>query len=293
VRLGSTPPQVHTPSQINQMANIFNVPRYAGMMPVLPASYRPSAMLPSVGVTPLPAPSLPQIQQMEAPTAALKEDSAIAGGTPIKMAGSKRRSCPAICPHQRQKSTCIDYAGSQVCPHKRQKSTCIDCGGSQVCPHQRRKSQCIDCGGSQVCPHKRQKSTCIDCGGSQVCPHKRIKSQCIDCGGSQVCPHKRITSGSGAFVLHFEGVSSKICSKRHRWRYKGVCAACEKDEPAVQWVTEFRDRSTHDVVFSMTEEEEIERLRVDGAPETFLDEFRRSLVAQSLPSSLSPRGVTV
>ena len=53
-----------------------------------------------------------------------------------------------------------------------------------------------------------------------------------------------------------------------------------KDEPAVQWVTEFCDRSTRDVVFSMTEEEEIERLHVDGAPETFLDEYRRALVAQ-------------
>ena len=84
---------------MDQMANIFGVPRYAGM---LPASYQPSAMLPSVGVTPLPAPSLPTIQQMEAPTAGLKEDT------------GRKMDLPAAVPR---------HAGHRMklCPHKRQR----------------------------------------------------------------------------------------------------------------------------------------------------------------------------
>ena len=117
---------------------------------------------------------------------------------------------------------------------------------------------------------------CIECGGSQVCPHKRLKSQCKECGGGSVCPHNRIRS----VCIACEGGSSKICLRHHRWRNKVVCAACEKQEPAAQWVTEFRDQSTGEVDFSMTEEQGIERLRVQGAPEEFLDEYRRALVVQ-------------
>ena len=114
MRLCSTPPQVHTPSQINQMANIFNVPRYAGMMPGVVPRVLPSAMLPSVGVTPLPAPSLPQIQPMEAQTAAVMEDFAISADKPIEMAGSKRRASAAFCPHKRLKSVRGSMRGLRI-----------------------------------------------------------------------------------------------------------------------------------------------------------------------------------
>ena len=288
--LGSTPPQVHTPSQINQMANIFNVPRYAGMMPVLPASYRPSAMLPSVGVTPLPAPSLPTIQQMEAPTAGLKEDSGRKMDLPAAVprhAGHRMKLCPhkrqksqctdcggsgicahnrrrsqctdcggsGICTHKRQTSQCIDCGGSQVCPHKRQKSKCTDCGGSGICAHNRRRSQCTDCGGSEVCPHNRRKNTCTDCGGSSTCAHKRQKSQCIDCGGSQVCvKHKRLKRR-----CIFCPQAKDVCATHARvlcgWNGR-KCRKCEEKAPATRWMHTVYDPRSGNPVRRFYEDEE-------------------------------------
>ena len=69
------------------------------------------------------------------------------------------------------------------------------------------------------------------------------------------------------------GVGS-YCGKHHCRKKGGTCAACESDEPAAQWVTEFRDSVTGKVVSSQTAEEErehlCEHLCAQGASDAYL-----------------------
>jgi hypothetical protein len=81
-------------------------------------------------------------------------------------------------------------ARKNKCPHNRQKTQCIDCGGSGLCCHSRPKHLCKDCEGAVgICEHNRVRTKCKDCHGTAVCIHHREAYFCIDCNGNGVCIH--------------------------------------------------------------------------------------------------------
>eukprot|EP00501_MAST-03F_sp_TOSAG23-6_P001412 GSMAST32.ASY1.ANO1.1468.1 assembled CDS len=85
------------------------------------------------------------------------------------------------CPHNRQRSYCVDCGGCAICPHKRQRSKCVDCNGSQICKHKRQRRQCVECGGNGICQHKRRRYTCKECPGKGICRHNKRRSSCKEC----------------------------------------------------------------------------------------------------------------
>eukprot|EP00961_Rhodomonas_salina_P282964 3824179-Rhodomonas_salina.2 len=72
------------------------------------------------------------------------------------------------CPHNRQRSKCVQCGGSGVCEHKHLRTTCLACkdagtGGSMICDNHIRRAGCKECGGSAICEHGRQKVKCPLC----------------------------------------------------------------------------------------------------------------------------------
>ena len=92
----------------------------------------------------------------------------------------------ALCPHAKQRSTCLTCMGSSICEHRRQRNKCKDCGGRSICQHGRQKSLCKDCGGKSICQHGRRRTICKDCRGSGICQHGRHRRECRDCKGMAV-----------------------------------------------------------------------------------------------------------
>jgi len=99
---------------------------------------------------------------------------------------AKKSRVILLCPHKRQKNSCIECNGSSICEHKRQRNKCIECGGNQVCEHKRIRNSCIECNGSSICEHKRQRCRCIECkkngeGGASICGHNKRRNDCKKC----------------------------------------------------------------------------------------------------------------
>jgi hypothetical protein len=109
-----------------------------------------------------------------------------AGASPLK-----KKQKRTLCPHNRQRSRCVQCGGSSICEHNRMRSRCKLCGGSSICEHNRRRDLCKECGGSGICKHNRQRSRCKQCGGSSICAHNRVRTGCGQCGGSNICEHNR------------------------------------------------------------------------------------------------------
>ena len=76
------------------------------------------------------------------------------------------------------------------CPHDRQKSRCVECGGASICEHNRVRSACKDCGGASICEHNRQRSKCKDCGGTSICEHNRVRSRRVLDTTMRACFHR-------------------------------------------------------------------------------------------------------
>lgn len=122
------------------------------------------------------------------------------------------------CPHNRQKSICVDCGGVGICEHGRRRTRCKDCNGNSLCIHKREKSSCKECGSSSFCEHGRKKSICKDCEGSGICEHNKPRTKCVLCKGGSTCEHGKIKSRC------VECKGGEICEHNKR-RYD--CKICE------------------------------------------------------------------
>ena len=109
--------------------------------------------------------------------------------------------CPAIpetpkyarpkCPHNKQRSRCVECGGSGICEHRKQRRQCKECRGSGICEHRKRRSGCRECGGSGFCEHGKERSRCVECGGSGICEHMKQRRQCSICDPGAYTAHLR------------------------------------------------------------------------------------------------------
>jgi hypothetical protein len=127
---------------------------------------------------------------------------------------------------------------------KHQTSNSRD-SGHVLCPHNRQKSRCVDCGGNRwACTHGRQKNQCKACrGGSGLCEHGRQKRQC-----KRTAPESASTAegGAGARTAAAPGSASTVegelsartaaCARTAEGRACASSAPCPRSSIRPRWM---------------------------------------------------------
>ncbi len=125
------------------------------------------------------------------------------GNMDISESEQKSKKSTRLCPHNANKSWCIECGTKNICSHGRTKYTCKECGGKGICTHGKIKRNCKECG--TFCSHGRRKNTCRECDPDAFCSHNKLNYLCKECGGKGICAHgklKRNCKDCGTFCSH-------------------------------------------------------------------------------------------
>ena len=138
------------------------------------------------------------------------------------------------CPHNKQKSRCLECGGKSLCKHQKSKYLCKECGGHGICKHKKRRSICKECKGGNICEHQKRRSICKECGGNDICEHNKVKSKCKECGGNDICEHKREKytckdcDGKGICEHKKQKQFCKDCDGKGICKHKKVKSRCKE-----------------------------------------------------------------